>query len=109
MPIVFDDTQEMLRDSALAFLKDNAPISALRTLRDTHDPVGFSRDLWRQATELGFTGVLIDRAGWSALSWGCMLGPVLSGGGMVWLMYLQRSPLSTERRVGVRTAPATTS
>jgi acyl-CoA dehydrogenase len=33
MPIVFDDTQEMLRDSA-AFLKDNAPISALRTLRD---------------------------------------------------------------------------
>lgn len=62
MPIVFDDTQEMLRDSALAFLKDNAPISALRTLRDTHDPVGFSRDLWRQAAELGFTGVLIDEA-----------------------------------------------
>ncbi|WP_349605796.1 acyl-CoA dehydrogenase family protein [Cupriavidus sp. DF5525] len=60
MPIVFNDTQEMLRDSAMTFLRENALISTLRTLRDTHDPTGFSRELWQRCAALGFAGVLID-------------------------------------------------
>jgi alkylation response protein AidB-like acyl-CoA dehydrogenase len=59
MPIVLNETQDMLRDSALSFLRESAPISALRTLRDTHDETGFSRALWQQFAELGFAGVLV--------------------------------------------------
>lgn len=62
MPIVLTDTQEMLRDSAMTFLQENAPISALRTLRDNRDPVGFSRELWQGCAALGFAGVMIDEA-----------------------------------------------
>ncbi|MCY1282231.1 Acyl-CoA dehydrogenase [compost metagenome] len=62
MPIVLTDTQEMLRDSAMTFLQENAPISALRKLRDTRDPVGFSRELWQRCAALGFAGVMIDEA-----------------------------------------------
>jgi alkylation response protein AidB-like acyl-CoA dehydrogenase len=59
MPIVLNETQDMLRDSALSFLRESAPISALRTLRDTRDETGFSRALWQQFAELGFAGVLV--------------------------------------------------
>lgn len=52
----------MLRDSAKAFLSQNAPVAHLRKLRDTHDSIGFSRELWRNYSEMGFTGVLIPEA-----------------------------------------------
>jgi acyl-CoA dehydrogenase len=52
----------MLRDSARAFLADNAPVSQLRKLRDTRDKDGFSRSLWKQFAEMGFTGVLIPES-----------------------------------------------
>lgn len=52
----------MLRDSAKAFLGENAPVVHLRKLRDTRDETGFSRDLWRNFAEMGFTGVLIPES-----------------------------------------------
>ena len=52
----------MLRDSAKAFLGENAPVAHLRKLRDTRDETGFSRDLWSSFAEMGFTGVLIPEA-----------------------------------------------
>lgn len=62
MALVWNQEQEMLRDSAKAFLGENAPVAHLRKLRDTHDETGFSRDLWRSFAEMGFTGVLIPEA-----------------------------------------------
>ena len=62
MALVLNQEQEMLRDSAMAFLKENAPVAHLRTLRDTKDEAGFSRDLWRRFADMGFTGVLIPEA-----------------------------------------------
>ncbi|MFJ1254461.1 acyl-CoA dehydrogenase family protein [Cupriavidus sp. CuC1] len=59
MAIVLNQTQDMLRDSALAFLRESAPISMLRKLRDTRDDTGFSPALWKAFAELGFAGVLI--------------------------------------------------
>lgn len=59
MAIVLNQTQEMLRDSALAFLRESAPVSMLRKLRDTRDDTGFSPALWSEFAELGFAGVLI--------------------------------------------------
>jgi alkylation response protein AidB-like acyl-CoA dehydrogenase len=49
----------MVRDTAHEFFKERAPITALRKLRDTGDPDGFSRGLWREMAELGWTGFLV--------------------------------------------------
>jgi len=59
MPLYLNDEQTMLRDTAKDFVAEHAPVSHMRALRDSNDPVGFSRDLWRQFAEMGFTGILI--------------------------------------------------
>ncbi|MBB4155255.1 alkylation response protein AidB-like acyl-CoA dehydrogenase [Sphingomonas jinjuensis] len=59
MPLYLNDEQTMLRDTAKDFVADAAPVSHLRDLRDADDPTGFSRDLWKQFGEMGFTGILI--------------------------------------------------
>ena len=59
MPLYLNDEQQMLRDTARDFVGDAAPVSHLRGLRDADDPTGFSRDLWKQFAEMGFTGILI--------------------------------------------------
>jgi acyl-CoA dehydrogenase len=59
MALVLTEEQGMLRDSAKSFLADNGPVSELRKLRDTRSADGFSRSLWKQFAEMGFTGVLI--------------------------------------------------
>lgn len=62
MALVLTEEQGMLRDSARAFLADHSPVSELRKLRDTKSADGFSRALWKQFAEMGFTGVLIPEA-----------------------------------------------
>ena len=59
MPLYLNEDQTMLRDSARDFVADSAPVSHMRKLRDDKDPTGFSRDLWKQFAEMGFTGILI--------------------------------------------------
>ena len=59
MPLYLNDEQTMLRDTARDFVADSAPVSHLRQLRDDGDATGFSRDLWKQFAEMGFTGILI--------------------------------------------------
>lgn len=59
MPLYLNDEQTMLRDTAKDFVAERAPVSHLRKLRDAQDETGFSRDLWRQFAEMGFTGILI--------------------------------------------------
>jgi acyl-CoA dehydrogenase len=59
MALVLNEEQQMLRDSAQAFLTGNAPVAHLRKLRDGGDPTGFSLDIWRRFAELGFTGALV--------------------------------------------------
>jgi len=62
MALVLNDEQRILKDSAREFLSANAPVSALRELRDTKDVTGFSKALWQQMIELGWTGVAIPEA-----------------------------------------------
>ncbi|UZK69911.1 acyl-CoA/acyl-ACP dehydrogenase [Sphingomonas sp. S1-29] len=62
MPLYLDDQQTMLRDTARDFIAEHAPPSHLRALRDANDPTGFSRDLWKQFAEMGFTGIRIPEA-----------------------------------------------
>lgn len=62
MPLYHTDDQAMLKDSAAPFIAEAAPVSHLRALRDAHDATGFSRDLWKQFAEMGFTGILVPEA-----------------------------------------------
>ncbi len=59
MPLVLSSETQMVRDTAHEFFRERAPITALRKLRDTNDPDGFSRPLWREMAELGWTGFLV--------------------------------------------------
>ena len=62
MPLYLNEEQAMLRDAARDFVGENAPVKHMRTLRDQKNPDGFSRDLWKQFAEMGFTGVLVPEA-----------------------------------------------
>ncbi len=62
MPLILSEEQTLLQSSTRNFLADQAPVSQLRQLRDSADATGFSRELWRQFAEMGFTGVLIPEA-----------------------------------------------
>ncbi len=41
MPLVLNEEQRLLRDTAREFLAGNAPVSQLRQLRDTRDALGY--------------------------------------------------------------------
>jgi alkylation response protein AidB-like acyl-CoA dehydrogenase len=60
MPLYLDDDQTVLQDTIRDFVAEHAPVSHMRALRDADDKTGFSRDLWKQFAEMGFTGILID-------------------------------------------------
>ncbi|OYX51965.1 MAG: acyl-CoA dehydrogenase [Sphingomonas sp. 32-66-10] len=62
MPLYLNDEQTMLRESAQQFVAEAAPVSHMRALRDANDATGFSRDLWKQFAEMGFTGILIPES-----------------------------------------------
>ena len=59
MSMILSDEARMVRETALDFFRERSPVTALRKLRDDNDPDGFSRDLWRQMAELGWTGFLV--------------------------------------------------
>ncbi len=59
MTLVLTEDQELLAKTALDFGRAHSPVSRIRALRDAHDSVGFSRDLWQEMAKLGWTGILI--------------------------------------------------
>jgi alkylation response protein AidB-like acyl-CoA dehydrogenase len=62
MALILNEEQIMVRDNARAFLADKGPVAQLRKLRDTRDPQGFSRDLWKAFADMGFCGLLVPEA-----------------------------------------------
>ena len=60
MPLYLNEDQTMLRDTAKPFIADAAPVKHLRSMRE--DATGFSRDLWKQFAEMGFTGIMVPEA-----------------------------------------------
>jgi alkylation response protein AidB-like acyl-CoA dehydrogenase len=53
------EEQQLLRESAASFVRDHSSLKRIRALRDSADPDGFSRDLWRQMAELGWLGIIV--------------------------------------------------
>lgn len=59
MQLVLTEDQELLAKTASDFVRTHSPIKRTRALRDTRDPMGFSRDLWKRMADLGWVGILI--------------------------------------------------
>jgi alkylation response protein AidB-like acyl-CoA dehydrogenase len=62
MALTLDSEQQMLKDNARQFVRENATVTHLRKLRDTKDAAGFSPDLWRSMVELGWSGIVMPEA-----------------------------------------------
>lgn len=60
MALVLSEEQQLLKDTAVGFFADKAPVSQLRELRDTGSERGYSDALWSEMAEMGFAGLLID-------------------------------------------------
>ena len=58
MQFSLTDEQQLLRDSAAAFVRDNSSLRRIRALRDSKDADGFSRALWKQMADLGWLGIV---------------------------------------------------
>jgi alkylation response protein AidB-like acyl-CoA dehydrogenase len=59
--LTLTEDQRLLMDSARAAVAAHAPIAEYRRLRESQGD-GFSRDFWRLAAEMGWSGVLIPEA-----------------------------------------------
>jgi alkylation response protein AidB-like acyl-CoA dehydrogenase len=62
MALVLTEEQELLKDTASEFVLENSPVARLRKLRDTADSTGFSRSLWKEMAELGWTGIVFPES-----------------------------------------------
>ena len=57
MPMILNEDQNILKDTAKEFCTDNTPISQLRKLRDEESADGFDRDTWQAMSQLGWAGI----------------------------------------------------
>lgn len=96
MPLVLNEEQRYLQDTAREFLSANAPVESLRRLRDTRDPLGYAPELWQQMAELGWASIILPEE-YGGLDFGFLgLGVVLEESGRT----LAASPLFASAVVG---------
>jgi len=57
MQLVLTEDQELIAKTAADFVAERSPVSRMRALRDAADPIGYSRDLWKEMAELGWVGI----------------------------------------------------
>ena len=62
MPLVLNEEQVLLKDSARDFFANKMPVKQLRTLRDNNDATGYSTESWQEIVALGWPGVAIPEA-----------------------------------------------
>ncbi len=56
---VLTEEQSMLKDQACNWVRDEAPVSKYREMRDSNEPLGFQKDVWQEICNLGWPGILI--------------------------------------------------
>ena len=59
MALVLTEDQQMLKTSAADFVRKESPVTRVRQLRDSGDPVGWSPELWSKMSALGWPAILI--------------------------------------------------
>ena len=57
MPMILNEEQNMLKDTAKDFCANSTPIDQLRKLRDEDSADGFDRETWAAMVELGWAGI----------------------------------------------------
>jgi alkylation response protein AidB-like acyl-CoA dehydrogenase len=62
MQLILTEDQELLAKTAADFVAQNSPVARVRAMRDSNDPDGFSRALWKQMAELGWVGIPFPEA-----------------------------------------------
>ena len=59
MALVLNEEQLMLKESARDFLQQRAPVGHLRELRDSGNESGYSKELWSEMADMGWTAILV--------------------------------------------------
>ena len=59
MALIYTEDQQMLRDAAKEFLEERSNVAELRRLRDEGVSDGFSREIWSEMAELGWSGIVV--------------------------------------------------
>jgi len=62
MQLALTEDQELIAKTVADFAAEKSPLSRVRALRDTADPLGFSRPLWEEMAELGWVGIPLPEA-----------------------------------------------
>jgi len=79
--LIYNDEQKLIAKTARDFVEASSPINRVRELRDGNDSTGFSRELWGQMSDLGWTGLRIPEE-YDGLGLGMFdLCPVLEAAG----------------------------
>ena len=99
MALVLNEEQRLLKESAQSFLAAEAPVAALRQLRDIKDALGYDPALWRQMAEMGWASIILPEE-YGGLDFGFAgLGVVLEETGRT----LTASPLFASAVLGAST------
>ena len=96
MALVLNEDAQLIRDQAMEFFREKSPVLALRKLRDSNDPDGFSRPLWQEMADLGWTSFLVSEANGGSGFGMVGLGQVLEAAGRT----LAASPLISTALIG---------
>ena len=93
---LLSEEQTMIRDQAVAWVRDDSPVTQFRAMRDSDAPLGFFPETWDAMVNLGWPGMLIPEAyGGSGLGY-LTFGIVLEQLGR----HLTASPLFASALVG---------
>jgi alkylation response protein AidB-like acyl-CoA dehydrogenase len=57
MRLSLTEDQTLLAKTATSFVAEKSPLSRVRKLRDSADPLGYSKELWAEMAGLGWTGI----------------------------------------------------
>ena len=89
MALVLNEEQKMLKNSAKEFFNGNAPVSALRRLRDEKNVDGYDARVWEEMIQMGWSGLVFPEE-YGGLQFGYTgLGQILEESGKT----LTSSPL----------------
>ena len=89
MPLILNEDQTLLKDSAKDFFTKSMPVKQLRQIRDDEVAVGYSTDSWKEIVDLGWSGITVEEE-FGGLEFGYLgLGVILEEGGRT----LAASPL----------------
>ena len=59
MKLILNEEELYLKETAKNFAENSTPVNHFRSLRDNDDPQLWSKDVWKEMVELGWSGILI--------------------------------------------------